>query len=485
MKFSRLIVWVVFLSVFAMSARVAMDNDTWWHLRAGQWMVENRSLMQVDSFSFTRAGTPWAYPGLWVQVLMYVIFNWFGPGGLNLWAAGLVTLTFWVVWKTLPDRGFLAAFAIILAATASSIYWSSRPYLITFLLSAVFLWLLEGYRWRGRKNLWALPVLMVLWVNSHGAFLIGFLMWGCYFAGSLVDWLIAKRQGSLVLESTLKVKHLFVVGILMGIALLINPQGAEILSLPFTTVARKAEQLHIEEWQSPDFTETRMKPFGILLLVTVVVMVGSKRKSAVDEFLLVSGFGFMGLVSARFIPIFAVVAPVILARHAKELILYLGEKLKIKQNIQLDRKPTPIQGWLNRILVLLLALVALLKVATVLPAEENWKVFRQTLPVSAVEFIKTEQPEGRMFNSYDFGGYLIWSLPEYPVFIDGRADLHGDEIIFEWLSIVRGEDGWEDSLDEWEIGFILVEPDMPLVEKLGEEGWKLVYEDDVAVVYTR
>jgi hypothetical protein len=344
---------------------------------------------------------------------------------------------------------------------------------------------LEEYRWHGRKNLWVLPVLMVLWVNSHGAFLIGFLMWGCYFAGSLVNWIVAKRQGSLVSESISKLKHLFVVGIFMGIALLINPQGVELLSLPFTTVARRAEQLHIEEWQSPNFHETRMQPFAVLLLSTFVFMVGSKRRATVDEFLLVAGFGFMGLWSARFIPIFAVVAPVILVRHAKELITHWREKLKLKLNIQLDRQPTRIQGWINRILVILLGLVALLKVATVLPAEENWKVFRQSLPVSAVEFIKTEQPEGRMFNSYDFGGYLIWSLPEYPVFIDGRADLHGDEIIFEWLSIVRGEDGWADSLDEWEIGFVLVEPNMPLVEKLEEDGWKLVYEDDVAVVYTR
>ncbi len=468
-----------------MAARVVMDTDTWWHLRSGQWMVENRSMMKVDPFSFTRGGTPWAYPGLWVQVLMYLIFNWFGPGGLNILAAVLITLTFWVVWKTLSDRGFLGAFAIILAASASGIYWSSRPYLITFLLSAIYLWFLEGYRWRDRKNLWVLPGLMILWVNSHGAFLIGILMWGCYFSGALVDWFIAKRKDNLVSESISKLKHLFVVGILLGIALLINPQGIEMLSLPFTTVARSAEQLHIEEWQSPDFHEIRMQPFGILLLVTFGAMVASKRRTAVDEFLLIAGFGFMGLLSARFIPIFAVVAPVVLVRHAKELIAYWGGKLKIKLNIQLDRQPTQIQGWINRILVILLCFVALLKVVIVLPAEQNWKVFRKSLPVSAVEFIQTEQPEGQMFNSYDFGGYLIWSLPEYPVFIDGRADLHGDEIIFEWLSIVRGEDGWGDSFDEWGIGFVLVEPDLPLVDKLDEEGWNLVYEDDVAVVYTR
>ena len=131
MKLSRLIFWIVFLSIFAMAAQVTIDSDTWWHLRSGQWMVENRSLMEVDLFSYTHAGTPWKYPGLWVEVLMYLIYQWIGPGGLNLWTAGLVTFTFLVVWKTLNSRGFLSAFVIILAAAASGIYWSARPYLIS------------------------------------------------------------------------------------------------------------------------------------------------------------------------------------------------------------------------------------------------------------------------------------------------------------------------------------------------------------------
>ena len=75
MKLSRLITWVVVLAVFAMAVRVTMDNDSWWHLRAGQWMVENSSLMQEDLFSYTRAETPWKYPGLWVEVFMYLIYK--------------------------------------------------------------------------------------------------------------------------------------------------------------------------------------------------------------------------------------------------------------------------------------------------------------------------------------------------------------------------------------------------------------------------
>lgn len=485
MKLSRLITWVVVLAVFAMAARVTMDNDSWWHLRAGQWMVENSSLMQEDLFSYTRAETPWKYPGLWVEAFMYLIYKWAGPGGLNVWTAGLVALTFFFVWKTFTTRGFFAAFVVVAAAVVSNIYWSARPYLITFLLTAVFLWFLEGYRWKDRKNLWALPVLMILWVNSHGAFLVGFLILACYFVDAFVSLLIALRQGGEVRVKSSKVKHLFIVGMLMVAALVINPQGIDLLSLPFTTVSRIAEQKHIEEWQSPNFHDIRMQSFAVFLVVAFGVMGASKRRMTVVEFLLVAGFGFMGLLAARFIALFAVVAPVVIIRHSEELLANWGELLNFRINIKLDRQPTPFLGWVNRVIVSLLILVVFLKVSIVLPAEENMAVFRESLPVTAAEFIKSEQPEGRMFNSYDFGGYLIWSLSEYPVFIDGRADLYGDEIIFEWLSIVRGEVGWQESLHEWGVGFVIVEPEMPLVERLEEEGWELIYADEVAVVFQR
>jgi len=448
-------------------------------------MVENHALMEVDQFSYTRGGTPWRYPGLWVEVVMYLIYRWLGPGGLNVWTAGLVTLTFYFVWKTLSNQGFLGAFVLILAAAASGIYWSARPYLISFLLAAVFVWFFEGYQRSTRKNLWAIPALMVLWVNSHGAFLIGFLIWGCYFIDALLRWFVEVRKKGETAEIVIRMKHLFIIGVLMGVAIFINPQGINLLSLPFTTVSRGAEQLYIEEWQSPNFHETRMQPFAVLLILTFGAMALSKHRAATAEILLVSGFGLMGLFSARFIPIFAVVAPVVLIRHAEEVIHYWSDTLGIRLNVQLDRPPTPLQSWLNRLLVLLLAVVVIYKASMVMSWDSNFEVFRESLPLDAVEFIKAERLEGRMFNSYNFGGYLIWALPEYQVFIDGRADLYGDEVIFEWLNIVRGADGWQESLDNWGVGFVLVEPGIPLLEKLKDENWELVYTDEVAVIFKR
>ena len=129
---------------------------------------------------------------------------------------------------------------------------------------------------------------------------------------------------------------------------------------------------------------------------------------------------------------------------------------------------------------------ALVKAATVLPTVTNLVEFRKTMPVEAVGrvFQKTAPP-GRIFNSYNWGGYLQWELYEYPVFIDGRTDLYNDDLINQWLQVIRGEAGWQAALDGWQVRLVLLEPGTPVVGQLAQNGWNLLYQDERAVVYGR
>ena len=193
MSTRRLVILLTFLAIFAMSARISIDSDTWWHLRAGQWIVSNHTILQTDIFSTTRNGAPWNYPGWLVEVPLYWIYSATGPAGLNLWTAATVTLAFFFVWLTLSGGVFLRAFTLILATAVSAVYWAARPYLVTFLLAAIFLWVLEGWRWKPTRKkerlLWLLPLLMVIWANSHGGFAVGFILIGIYLAGEILGWL--------------------------------------------------------------------------------------------------------------------------------------------------------------------------------------------------------------------------------------------------------------------------------------------------------
>jgi hypothetical protein len=504
LSLDRLVFLLVLLAVFAMAARISVDTDTWWHLRAGQWIVENRTVPKADPFSFTRAGEPWRYPGWLVQVPLYWIYQHLGPGGLNLWTAMMVMLTFAFVWQTLSGGKFLRAFMTIFAVTASGIYWAARPYMLTFLFSAIYLYLLEADKddahsqmasgWRlGR--LWWLPILMIIWANSHGGFVVGFILWGVYFAGAFLDGLTDgfSKGGRLTfgmemvkkIFSKPRLRALSLVGFLMVLGVCINPNGPVMLLYPFKTVGIDVLHQFIQEWQSPNFHQTNVLPFLWLLLILIAVLGLSKRSITIEGLLLVIGFAYLSFTAGRNIALFALVAPMVLTRHAVPLLEALGKRLGFRLTSQTPIRNTPGLSLLNWMILGVLVFAVMIKSSQIYPSGPNQSHFDTILPVKAVEFIRAEKPDGQIFNSYNWGGYLLWALPEYPVFLDGRTDVYGDELIEEWIEIVQGQSGWQEALDRWGVNLILLEPDRPLVRELPSHGWNLIYEDEVAVAYSR
>jgi hypothetical protein len=477
MTLRRLVVAITFLSVFAMATRVSVDTDTWWHLRAGQWIWEHKSIPLGDPFSYTRLGEEWRYPGWLVEVPLYAIYRWLGAGGLNLWVAGMVTLAFLFVWRVLSGGVFLRAFSIVLAVAAAGVYWAARPYMVTLLLTAIFFWILEAYRWGRSDRLWWLPLLMVIWVNSHGGFVAGFLLLGSYIVGLAGrPW----RPGWMY-----RVRRLLWVGLAVVLAACLNPAGPEMLLYPFKTVAIGSLRGLIAEWQSPNFHQIQVQPFLWLLLLVFGAVGVSRKRLALVDFLLVSGFAYLGFLAGRNISLFALVAPAVLTRHAAPVLDEWVERLGYGQPARISGEISRRHQWVNLTLLLVLTLVVGMKSAVVFSPRTNADHFKKVLPVDAVNFIRQKQPPGRLFNHYNWGGYLLWALPEYSVFVDGRTDLYGDEVIGEWLQVVRAEAGWEGVLDRWGVRLILGNPDWPVVRLLENEGWQLLYRDELSVVYGR
>jgi hypothetical protein len=500
----RLVVWVVFLGLFAMAARFSVDSDTWWHLRAGEWIVQNGAVLQVDPFSYTRYGENWQYPGWLVQSAMYLIYSIFGPGGLNIWTASMVALAFALLWPALSGGPFLRAFTVVLAAAVSGIYWAARPYMVTFVFAAAFLMLLEDYRWRdgsyNPRRLLLLPLLMAVWVNSHGGFAVGFIIFGVYLVDTIYRIVIRRYfpnlllsqprlDGSLPLSAltshkfglTRKEIWLFAAALLTLAAVLLNPSGPVMLLYPFKTVGIEALQGYIEEWQSPNFHSISVQPFAWLMLLTYGVVGAARMRLALTDFLLFAGFAYMGLLAGRNIALFALAAPLVLTRHADFLLRALSQVSGFRFGIPMGRT-SRYKSLLNLTLLALLILVAGAKAAAVYPQAANQVYFEESMPVGAVQYLKQEVPPGRLFNTYNWGGYLVWTLPEYPVFIDGRTDLYNDEIINQWLKVMRAESGWEEILDEWGVRLVLIEPSMPAATALPQAGWTWLYQDDISVL---
>ncbi|MEJ2757063.1 MAG: hypothetical protein P8046_01150 [Anaerolineales bacterium] len=487
MKLSRVLIAVTFMGILAMATHVSIDSDTWWHLRAGQYMVENQKLMTADVFSYTSYGKEWQYPGLWVQVFMYLIYDWFGPGGLNLWVSFSIVLIFWVVWKTTNGNLLFRSVILILAAISSSIYWAARPYLVTYFLFAVYFYLLEQFMTKGKK-LWLIPPLMILWVNSHGGFLAGFLLFVPYIVDVVYEVIVEKKgdtgDGDNLTENGAKLKHLLAIFGLTFAASFLSPQGAKLWTLPFSTVSRQAEQLFIAEWQSPDFHNNYLIPFALMIFLVMYVLGRSNKKAPNYTLLALGGFGLLGLISIRNIFFFAIIAPAAVTAYGTDELENISQSLKFNLKLDFEKRANGFGKIMNYFLIGLVGFVCILRIVIYIPTNINTSNLAQIFPIEAVQYIKSRPGKlpGQMFNAYNFGGYLIWALPNHPVYVDGRADLHEDEIILTWYEVWKGEPEWKSELQKWDVGFVLLEPNAPLLEKLKNAGWREIYRDEVAVI---
>jgi hypothetical protein len=279
-------------------------------------------------------------------------------------------------------------------------------------------------------------------------------------------------------------KRLAIIGVLLLAGACLTPLGPRLLIYPFETVGIGALRDYIQEWQSPDFHNLSVQPFAWLLLLTLGVVGATRRRLTLSDFLLVAGFGYMGLLAGRNVALFALVAPVVISRYANPMITAAARGMGLRSSA--PTSSTKLQKALNTGILLVLIAAAGLKAASVFPESVNERAFKESLPVDAIHFVSEHQPPGRLFNSYNWGGYQIWALPEYPVFIDGRTDLYSDEIISQWLQVARAESGWEGVLDSYQVNVIVIENHSLLDRVLGQRpDWQEVFRDDLAVVYYR
>ena len=484
----RLMVAILFVLIFAMAVRTPVDTDTWWHLRVGEYQVQNRTVVGEDLFSHTRLGTPWTNHSWGSQVVMYLVYRISGgqgePGdsgniGLALLTAALATGGMVLIYAASYGSPYVRAFAIVLGAAAAAVFWSPRPQMFTFFFSALVYYLLMRFKWQhDARALWWIPLVVLIWGNLHAGFATTFILMLGVLAGEVVGHVFGPAAEQVIPWRGLG-KLVIVIG-LSVIALVINPFGFEMLKVPFATVNIGVLQDFIQEWASPNFHERQTWPF-IALLIGALGFAGlSKERLDWTDLALVSGTGFMALLAGRNIALFAVVATPVLIRHADAFLNDRGWRVRVTS------RTTPGRARLNWVLLMLVLLGGLAKVWYAVNPEFVREAQAEALPVAAAEFINETQPAGKMFNSYNWGGYLMFAAPDHPVFVDGRTDLYGDELLRDYLRIAFLQGDWQAYLDTYDIGWVVIEAGGGLASALRQTaGWQLVYEDDLAVIFVR
>ena len=448
------------------------DPDMWWHLKTGQIIWNTHSIPATDLFSYTTNHHAYV-PHEWLsQVLTYGAFRVAGYSGLMAWlcfftSAQLIAGYFLCsLYSGNAKVAFLGSLLIWLFATVG---FSIRPQMIGYLLLTVELLLLHLGRTRSPLWFFALPVLFAVWVNCHGSFFLGLILAATFLFSAFFDF----RVGSLVSHRwDLHRRQILGFALLLSLcALFLNPIGVKQILYPLDTLLHQPIGLaNSDEWQALQLNDAR----GLALLATLacIALVIIVRRSEIlwHELLLLALGTWLAASHRRMLFTFGILAAPILCR----LLADLWDGYDAEHDLPLANA--------------LFVAMSLLAVFLAFPRRPDLTAQVQAKsPAKAVEFIQSHHLSGPIMNEYSYGGYLIWAVPELPVFVDGRAD------VFEETGVLADFGNWAtlqsppaSLLDRYHVNLCLLSKDSPMRFVLPLlPGWTQVYSDDLSVLFVR
>lgn len=448
---------ILAFAVALFAPQVLGDGDSYWHVAAGQWMLDHHQVIRVDSFSFTFDGKPWDTHEWLSEVVMALAYRaggWIGVAALTgMAAAAILGLTAERLKRSLSPTGTILALALIAGCLAPNLL--ARPHFLA--LPFLVLWtgaLLDARAGTKAPSLWWLP-LMVLWANAHGSFLFGLALI-CPFA---LEALIADPKAW---RKTVKDWGLFGVG--SGLAALLTPHGLDGLLFPLKLGAM-GSLASIVEWRGPDFQH--LPPVEIALLAGLYILLSRGVKVPPIRLILLLVLLYMTLGHVRHETLFVLIGAPLLA----ELV---GQR----------KTPQPDQARSIGLATVCAVLVGALLLAgrLMLPGTSGDS---SVSPVSALAHASEALRRQPVLNSYDLGGYLIFSGVK--TFIDGRTDMFGDEFNARYDAIMRPDkDALDKAVQDYGITWTFLSPSSPLVPLLeSSPDWRRVYADRYAVIDVR
>lgn len=457
-------------------------GDAGFHIRIGDYIIAHGAIPTHDIFAAAGSAQSWV-PSVWLaDVIASLLHRVGGLSALVVSTAIVLAATHVLLFFLFRAQGVNLLMAVaftILGAATSGIHWLARPHTVSFLFLVIWYMTLDGYQ-NGRNDrlLW-LPVITLFWVNIHGSFIIGLAILGIY---ALSNSLYHRYCSSERAVAGVRARKLWIVLLACFAASLVNPQGYKILLQPFQTALDPFVVKSIIEWRSPNFHE--ILGFEVSLLLTLLVLSLSIRRLSLLEIALVLLFTHMSLYAARFVPLFAFIVLPIVARHAEELWQSWNQGGVVAEIKATSGRMAAIDA-MTRGHLWSLAGVVVASVLCLTGVLKYGFVEAQT-PVAAVEFLKSEDVKGNIFNTDVFGNYMIYvGGLKCERFCDGR-DSFGPEKAKAYLEIIGVEPGWETALDKYDISWVMYKTDGVLTTiLLKDDDWTLVHSDPVASIFAR
>ncbi|HET7701225.1 MAG TPA: hypothetical protein VFM06_10215 [Candidatus Limnocylindria bacterium] len=442
---------IVALAVFALAiVRAPSDSDMYWHLASGRWMLEHSDILRTDVFTTTVAGQPYSV-GEWLgQVVLYLAYAIGGWPGLALLRGLLVGVAAFFLTRVAlraTERTGIAILLVVPALVLSSIVWTDRPHLFTLAFFPLLLDVLFAARAGRTRWLLVVPPLLLIWTNLHGGYALGLATAGIFAVAALLERGAWRAFGA--------------AAIVGGIATLADPGSLGLLSA--IEHAASPPRFIVEE-APPDVLRPAGFVFALFALGTLAVALRAGG-SLLDALLLIPLL-WLALSAQRDMPYFAFAAVPYLARALPLAAPRLARARVAPSPRALSRVRHPARA-VGMGLAAGAVAMAVLGIAA-LPSGPDESAY----PTGAVAPLR--EGRGTLLHEYDWGGYLIWRVPERPVFIDGRLFPFLPRVYEEWRAAVMLGPRWRDVLARHDVTTVLLRPDRPLVGALRDDGWREV-----------
>ena len=467
--------WVLMLVLLYCAAATfalqpIIDPDIWWHLRTGQWVIEHGTVPHTDPFSMYGADRPWVAYSWLFGVLLYGMHALLGLMGVALYtllgSLGVTTALLCLVLR------FETRVPVALALTAAGLAaigptLAPRAYLFTVCFFIIEIYVLFLVRETGRlRPLWVLPPLFALWANLHVQFVHGLLVLGMAVGESLV---VGLHRRETRIDRRVPFRPLLMTAAGCALATLATPYGVGLYRAVAEHSGQRVIYKYINELSSPPFRGPAEWVF-LALALGAAFSLGRQRRVEPFPLLLLAGAAYFSFLAWRDAWFLTVVSVAIIA-------MTWGER----------RQPRRRLSWAGAVVtaVGVAVGVGIILGARTLSTATFEAAVATVYPAGATEAIRQGKYPGPLFNDFNWGGYLIWRLPEYRVSMDGRANLHGDDRVQRSVDTWTGR-SWESDEELRSARLVIASSKGILAQFLSRDArFKTVYRDDVASVFTR
>jgi tetratricopeptide (TPR) repeat protein len=483
-----LVIFFGFCTLFA--ANKIADPDFWWHLKTGEWIWQHKAIPHVDPFSYTFKGAEWINYEWLFHAAIYPIYQLGGFGGLIIFEIIIVLLTFLILFFACREvdggNRWLSITILLMTLLVAWGRFSIRPQIISFLLLALYLYLLilhQEERITTRRLMLFLIPAHILWVNVHGSFLLGIFLVGAYALGRFVPLALSHHRNLKPVFQDRQLQGLLLLCLLLVVASFFNPYTYRVFLIPIKTAVAEEALRSIAEWIPIDirglglFTIDYTMWFRALFLIGAVsFLIRLDNLKKVENVVIFALFSYMAFKHIRFCADFALVTTPMIINNLAQF-QWRAHRWK----------------WAFFLPLVILILFSAYTVRGLISLKRLGLGIWTNYPEMTVNFLKEHNVRGNIFNDYGYGGYLIWNLwPDIPVFIDGRAITIYDQDFF-WLYSMTAQkkEVWEKASEQYGIDIVLMRDQRDngyasLSYWLNEdEDWMLVAFDDVSSLYMK